>query len=42
VTEVKIYDPAAVEELLRCTSQLIPDLIGLKGDTSDNILASPA
>ena len=41
VTEVKIYDPAAVEERFGVPPQLIPDLIGLKGDSSDNIPGVP-
>ena len=41
VTEVKIYDPAAVEERFGVPPRLIPDLIGLKGDTSDNIPGVP-
>jgi len=41
VTEVKIYDPAAVEERFGVPPRLIPDLIGLKGDTSDNIPGIP-
>ena len=41
VTDVKIYDPAAVEERYGVPPRLIPDLIGLKGDTSDNIPGIP-
>ena len=41
ITEVKIYDPAAVEERFGVPPRLIPDLIGLKGDTSDNIPGVP-
>jgi len=41
VTEVKVYDPAAVEERYGVPPRLIPDLIGLKGDTSDNIPGIP-
>ncbi len=41
MTEVKIYDPAAVEERFGVQPRLIPDLIGLKGDTSDNIPGVP-
>ena len=41
VTDVKIYDPAAVEERFGVPPRLIPDLIGLKGDTSDNIPGIP-
>ncbi len=41
VTEVKVYDPQAVEERFGVPPRLIPDLIGLKGDTSDNIPGVP-
>lgn len=41
VTEVRIYDPAAVEERFGVSPRLIPDLIGLKGDASDNIPGVP-
>ncbi|MGI5939638.1 MAG: DNA polymerase I [Thermoleophilia bacterium] len=41
VTEVKIYDPTAVEERFGVPPRLMPDLIGLKGDTSDNIPGIP-
>ena len=41
VTEVKVYDPAGVEERYGVPPLLIPDLIGLKGDTSDNIPGIP-
>ena len=41
VTEVKVYDPAAVEERFGVPPRLIPDLIGLKGDSSDNIPGIP-
>ena len=41
VTDVKIYDPAAVEERFGVPPRLIPDLIGLKGDSSDNIPGVP-
>jgi DNA polymerase-1 len=41
VTEVKIYDPAGVEERFGVPPRLMPDLIGLKGDTSDNIPGVP-
>lgn len=41
VTEVKMYDPAAVEERFGVPPGLIPDLIGLKGDASDNIPGVP-
>jgi DNA polymerase-1 len=41
MTEVKVYDPAAVEERFGVPPCLIPDLIGLKGDSSDNIPGVP-
>ena len=41
ITEVKMYDPAAVVERFGVVPRLIPDLIGLKGDTSDNIPGIP-
>jgi len=41
MTEVKVYDPAAVEERFGVSPRLIPDLIGLKGDSSDNIPGIP-
>jgi len=41
ITEVKMYDPAAVVERFGVVPRLIPDLIGLKGDTSDNIPGVP-
>ncbi|MBC7293965.1 MAG: DNA polymerase I, partial [Thermoleophilia bacterium] len=41
ITEVKIYDPAAVEERFGVPPALIPDFIGLKGDSSDNIPGVP-
>ncbi len=41
MTEVKVYDPAAVEERFGVPPRLIPDLIGLKGDSSDNIPGVP-
>jgi len=41
MTEVKVYDPAAVEERFGVSPGLIPDLIGLKGDSSDNIPGIP-
>jgi DNA polymerase-1 len=41
MTEVRVYDPAAVEERFGIPPRLIPDLIGLKGDTSDNIPGVP-
>jgi DNA polymerase-1 len=41
ITDVKLYDPMAVEERFGIPPRLIPDMIGLKGDTSDNIPGVP-
>ena len=41
VTDVKIYTPQAVVERFGITPSRIPDFIGLKGDTSDNIPGIP-
>jgi DNA polymerase-1 len=41
VTDVKIYDPARVVERYGITPDKVPDFIGLKGDTSDNIPGIP-
>ena len=41
VTDVKIYDPAAVVARYGITPQRVPDFIGLKGDSSDNIPGIP-
>ena len=41
VTDVKIYTPQAVVERFGITPACIPDFIGLKGDTSDNIPGVP-
>jgi len=41
VTDVKIYTPAGVVERFGVTPAQIPDFIGLKGDTSDNIPGIP-
>ncbi len=41
VTEVKIYDSEAVIERWGVPPELVPDLIGLKGDSSDNIPGVP-
>lgn len=41
VTDTKIYDAAGVEERYGVPPALVPDLIGLKGDTSDNIPGVP-
>jgi DNA polymerase-1 len=41
VTDVKVYTPAGVVERFGVTPAQIPDYIGLKGDTSDNIPGIP-
>ena len=41
VTDTKIYDREAVVERYGVPPELVPDLIGLKGDTSDNIPGVP-
>src|SRR5437016_562819 len=41
ITETKIYDREAVIERYGIPPELIPDFIGLKGDTSDNIPGVP-
>jgi len=41
ITDVKIYTPAVVVERFGVTPAMIPDYIGLKGDTSDNIPGVP-
>ena len=41
VSEVLVYTPATVEERLGVAHTLVPDLIGLKGDTSDDIPGVP-
>jgi DNA polymerase I len=41
ITETKVYDRDAVIERYGVPPELIPDLIGLKGDTSDNIPGVP-
>jgi len=41
ITETKIYDVAAVEERYGVPPQLITDMMGLRGDTSDNIPGVP-
>ncbi len=41
ITDVKIYTPAAVLERFGVTPAEIPDYIGLKGDSSDNIPGVP-
>ena len=41
ITETKIYDRATVEERYGVPPELITDLMGLRGDTSDNIPGVP-
>src|ERR687886_969713 len=41
ITDTKIYDGEAVKERYGIGPELIPDFIGLKGDTSDNIPGVP-
>jgi DNA polymerase-1 len=41
ITDVKIYTPQAVLERFGVTPDRIPDYIGLKGDSSDNIPGVP-
>lgn len=41
VSEVKVYDTDAVMEKYGVTPSRVPDFIGLKGDTSDNIPGVP-
>ena len=41
ITETKVYDAAAVEERYGVPPELICDLMGLRGDTSDNIPGVP-
>ena len=41
ITETKIYDEAAVTERYGVPPELITDLMGLRGDTSDNIPGVP-
>src|SRR4029077_310672 len=41
ITETKVYDRDAVIERYGIPPELIPDFIGLKGDTSDNIPGVP-
>jgi len=41
LTDTKLYDRAAVEERFGVPPELIPDLYGLKGDSSDNIPGVP-
>jgi DNA polymerase-1 len=41
VTDTKVYDAAGVKERYGVPPELVTDLIGLKGDTSDNIPGVP-
>jgi len=41
ITETKVYDTAAVEERYGVSPERITDLMGLRGDTSDNIPGVP-
>jgi DNA polymerase-1 len=41
ITETKIYDREAVEERYGVPPELVTDLMGLRGDTSDNIPGVP-
>ncbi|MCB0875608.1 MAG: DNA polymerase I [Solirubrobacterales bacterium] len=41
VTDTKVYDREGVVERYGVPPELVPDLIGLKGDTSDNIPGVP-
>ena len=41
VTDVRVYDPMGVRERFGVVPSQIPDYIGLKGDTSDNIPGVP-
>jgi DNA polymerase I len=41
ITETKVYDHDAVVERYGIPPKLIPDFVGLKGDTSDNIPGVP-
>ncbi|HET7444379.1 MAG TPA: DNA polymerase I [Solirubrobacterales bacterium] len=41
ITETKIYDVAAVKERYGVPPELITDMMGLRGDTSDNIPGVP-
>jgi DNA polymerase I len=41
ITETKVYDRDAVVERYGVPPELVPDLIGLKGDSSDNIPGVP-
>jgi DNA polymerase-1 len=41
ITDIVVYDPAAVEARLGVRPDQVPDFLGLKGDTSDNIPGVP-
>jgi DNA polymerase I len=41
ITETKVYDRAGVIERYGIPPEIVPDFIGLKGDTSDNIPGVP-
>ena len=41
ITDIVIYDPAEVLERYGVTPAQVPDYLGLKGDTSDNIPGVP-
>jgi len=41
ISEVKVYDRRAVEERYGISPEKVPDFIGLKGDSSDNIPGIP-
>jgi DNA polymerase-1 len=41
ITDTKVYDREGVIERYGIPPELIPDFIGLKGDTSDNIPGVP-
>jgi DNA polymerase I len=41
ITDTKVYDGEAVKDRYGITPDLIPDFVGLKGDTSDNIPGVP-
>jgi DNA polymerase-1 len=41
ITDIAVYDPAAVKERYGVTPAQVPDYLGLKGDTSDNIPGVP-
>ncbi|MGH2863230.1 MAG: DNA polymerase, partial [Solirubrobacteraceae bacterium] len=41
ITDTKIYDPRGVVDRYGIPPDLVPDFIGLKGDTSDNIPGVP-